>query len=484
MISSSGYDLRQPQVAVRVKYNRIFFVLIATIGILLRLYNINVEFHQDELFSVQAASPALAHVLCNALQDSTHPPLHLVLLHIWMRIWGNSEVSARALSILASALFLLLLYRLALRWMRAPSALFVLLLCAVSPYFVYYGQLARPYSLAMLLSTLSIYLLYKSQDESANSRYKILYGVSCAAVMYTQYIGVFILVPQFAALALPPSRTKRPLLLYGLGGMLSILPWLLLSVRENFHMQGLEDRIGWLQQSTLFNLADFFVHIPGPLPGSIPRSTSVFVLLSALVILPISWKCKPDVRKQYLLIAILAFFGPIVAFVISRYASISIWSPRQLVGPAIFFIVLLGFGIDLHQRWLRGLLASLLVGWCIIALPAELSLSRQPPWRAIVNLLQQKCPNCDVFMQEGWIMVDPLRHYLQREVHTVEDYTSRVDKTKPIVFLCRPAYCDHMPALERYMKLEESQSVHWKDQATQYTTLQIYFFAPRLWRET
>jgi uncharacterized membrane protein len=461
-----------------MKYSRIFCVLIVTVGVLLRLYNINVEFHQDEVFSVQAASPALAHVLRNALQDSTHPPLHLVLLHIWMRLWGHSEVSVRALSILASALFLLLLYRVALRWMRAPSALCILCLCAVSPYFVYYGQLARPYSLATLLITLSLYLFYKSQDASAHSRYKILYGVSCAVVMYTQYMGALILVPQCAALAFPPSRTKRTILLYGLGGMVSILPWLLLSMRENFHMQGLEERIGWLQRPTLSELPGFFANILGPLP--FPGRTSVFVLLSALVLLPISVKGKPNVRQPCLLIAVLAFFGPIMAFVISRSTPISIWFARQMIGPAIFFIILLGFGLDLHSRWLRGLLAALLVGWCMVALPAELAQSRQPPWRAIVALLQQKCPNCHVLMQEGWNFVDPLRYYSHRDVHTVEDYTSSLDKTKPVVFLCRPVNCDRLQDLERQVTLVESQSVHWKAQATQYTTFQIYFFTPRL----
>src|SRR5262249_29094687 len=170
----------------------------------------------------------------------------------------------------------------------------------------------------------------KRQDASANSRYSLLYGVSCAAVMYTQYMGAFSLVPQCAALAFPPSRRKRPALLAGLGGLVSILPWLLLSMRENFHRQGLEDRIGWLQRPTFSDLPGFFVDILGPLP--LPRRTSVYVLLSALVLLPICVKGKPNVRPPYLLITVLAFFGPLVAFVISRAAPISIWFARQMVG--------------------------------------------------------------------------------------------------------------------------------------------------------
>jgi uncharacterized membrane protein len=95
-----------------------FYILIVSLGILLRLYDINNEFAQDELFSVQIASASFGHLLTAALADSTHTPLHLILLHLWLRLWGISEVSARALSVVASGLFLLLLYRVALRWMR------------------------------------------------------------------------------------------------------------------------------------------------------------------------------------------------------------------------------------------------------------------------------------------------------------------------------------------------------------------------------
>ena len=451
-------------------------MLIVLFGVLLRVWNIGTEFYQDELFSVQAASASLAHVLQVAQEDSPHPPFHLVLLHLWMRLWGSSEVSARALSVLASALFLPLLYRLALRWMCASAALIVLFLCAVSPFFVYYGQQARPYALATLLSTCSVYLWEKSQDEPAQRLYPILYGGSCAAVVYTQYMGVFILVPPLVAVAFAPSRAPRTLLLYGLGGMLAIIPWLLV-VGGHLHPHALDEKFGWIPRPTLFHLARFFVDILGPLP--IRGSTSVFVLLSALVISPISVKPGPSVRPPFVLLASLAFCGPIVAFLLSRSSPLSLWAARQLIGPALFFVVLLGFGLSRHRRWLGGLLASLLVLWAAAALAAELPHQRHIPWRAIVHFVQQHCPDCDVVMEEAsWNFTDALRYYSHKDVHDAEAYTRRGDTTKPVAFLCRPVHCDRLHDIASHRQLIASQRMHWKTQATPYTTMQIYLFAP------
>ena len=451
-----------------------FYILIVGLGILLRLYQIDNEFAQDELFSVQIASASFGHLLTAALADSTHTPLHLILLHLWLRLWGISEVSARALSVVASGLFLLLLYRVALRWMREESALVVLILCAASPFFVYYGQFARPYALVPLWLTLSIYFLYKSQDDPSNQLYKIVYGVSCAAVVYTQYIGVFVLIPQFVALALSRERVQRTLLLYGLGGMLSILPWLLLSIGENFQPQGLEERIGWLPRPTLFALPAFFVDVLWPLRiRGIPR---VFVLLSTSILLPIIVKSGERVWQQFMLLASIAFLGPIIILILSRSSPLSIWAPRQMIGSACFFVVLLGFGLNLHRRWLGYLLASVLVGGCIATLPTELSYDRNPPWREIVSVVQQKCPDCDVVVEGGgWTFLDPLRYYSHREVHAVEDYKNRLDKTKPIAFLCRPVQCESLQDIAYHAKIRESRSMAWYTGGP-YHTFQIYFF--------
>jgi mannosyltransferase len=165
-------------------------LLIVLLGIFLRLYQIDYDFDVDELFTVNAVSGTFSHLIDVSIQDRNHPPLHNFVLFLWIKAFGNSEVSVRVVSVLASAVFLFFLHRVALRITTGFGALFVVLLGAISPFFVFYGQQARTYSLVTCFAILSVYLLMRSQEEPNAPRWKILYGISCAALVHSQYMGV------------------------------------------------------------------------------------------------------------------------------------------------------------------------------------------------------------------------------------------------------------------------------------------------------
>src|SRR5262245_55102824 len=110
-------------------------LLIIFLGVCLRLYQIHYNLDGDEIFSVHAASGSFAHVIEVSIQDRPHPPLHYILLYVWIKAFGSSEISVRLLSVLVSVVFLVILYRLALRLTSGISTLFVILICAVSPFF-------------------------------------------------------------------------------------------------------------------------------------------------------------------------------------------------------------------------------------------------------------------------------------------------------------------------------------------------------------
>lgn len=90
-------------------------LLIIFLGVFLRLYQISYSLDGDEIFSVQTATGSFSHVIEASIQDRPHPPLHNILLYLWINAFGNSEISVRLLSVLASAVFLVVLYRLSLR---------------------------------------------------------------------------------------------------------------------------------------------------------------------------------------------------------------------------------------------------------------------------------------------------------------------------------------------------------------------------------
>jgi 4-amino-4-deoxy-L-arabinose transferase-like glycosyltransferase len=449
------------------------FLTILALGVVLRVYQINYEFHYDEVFSVEAASGNFSHIIETTFLDRTHPPLYPVLLHGWIKLWGHSEVSVRLLSILASVGFLIIVYRLASRWMPEGSALFVVLVCAISPFFVYYGRWARPYSLAAFLSVLSVYLLLKSQEDP-KPLWPILYGLSCALLVYTQYLAAFVLLPQFAFLGFSALRDKRSrtLLFAGLIGASSIVFWLAF-LGENLRPEALNAKIDWLPVPSLYGLLRVYTVLFGDFKLSL--IITFYLLLMAAVAAPIFLRYKTLDRKTLFLVASIALLGPILAFVVSRYGPVSIWLARQLIGPAVFFICLLGIALSLHRRAVAMILGGIIVAWCGLGLP--FSFPDHPAWRTIVNLVDQRCPGCDV-MVEGELTLRPIRFYAGRNVLDADQYANGFNSHNRVAFLCRPVRCETLKSLATGYNVKHIERIQWKGTESVYDTIDVYSLSP------
>ncbi|MEZ4580500.1 MAG: glycosyltransferase family 39 protein [Caldilineaceae bacterium] len=82
----------------------------------------------------------------------------------------------------------------------AAGALWAALFAATSPFFLWYGQEARPYALWALLTLLSTYLLLRATEDAAdapagNSRrgWSVGYVLVLLATLATHYYAVFML---------------------------------------------------------------------------------------------------------------------------------------------------------------------------------------------------------------------------------------------------------------------------------------------------
>jgi mannosyltransferase len=95
-----------------------------------------------------------------------HLPLWVMIMHLWSRLAGQSELTLRLIPALAGVLTVPLVWSL-LRKAR-PNALswriLTALLIALSPTLVYYSQEARMYTLVVLLAVSSVFLLLRYLD--------------------------------------------------------------------------------------------------------------------------------------------------------------------------------------------------------------------------------------------------------------------------------------------------------------------------------
>lgn len=213
---------------------RFWLVLILLLAWALRLTHLDtMSLWWDESLSYERATQNLPTILSNVIQiqkvttRDLHPPLYFVLLHFAVNLFGTSEFGLRVLSAMANLLTIALMFPLVQLLLEKPVlktpgvsetpgvsqhhrrriGLLVVLFAALSPFYVWYSQEARPYALVLLWSVLALYALLKWLHISPRaprafiSPWLILFLAACGLTLVTHYLS-FVLLPFYAAVLL------------------------------------------------------------------------------------------------------------------------------------------------------------------------------------------------------------------------------------------------------------------------------------------
>jgi uncharacterized membrane protein len=171
----------------------------------------------DEAITVANARLPFAEMLDHMRATDIHPPLHYASVLVAMRLLGASEFSVRLPSILAGVLLVPAVFVLARELFDRGTGLIAAGLAAVSPLLVWYSQEARMYALLMLFSVVAIWTQVVAVKRGCRWAW-VLYAMSTAAMIWTQYFAIFqVAVQQLAFAAMLWSRWRdnrsiRPLL--------------------------------------------------------------------------------------------------------------------------------------------------------------------------------------------------------------------------------------------------------------------------------
>lgn len=199
-------------------------------GIALRLVLDRTPLWLDEAQSVAIAAVPLSELTAVLRQDG-HPPLYYAALHLWMGLFGRSDVAVRSLSVVVGVAALAPLALIARRVAGRVAVGPALALGASSPFLVRYSTETRMYALVVLLALSWWLALLRATQRPTVARLAVV-ALLVAAVLYTQYWGLFLL----AAGALPlawravrrdeTARSARLVLAAHAVGAVAFLPWL------------------------------------------------------------------------------------------------------------------------------------------------------------------------------------------------------------------------------------------------------------------
>lgn len=174
---------------------RLLLLAILFIGLFFRIYNLSERsIWLDEGFSIRFAHFALPQILTI---PENHPPLYYLILHWWMKLFGDSEFSIRFLSVIFDFLAMFMIYKIGIRIFgdRRDVGLLSAVLLGLSTFHIAYSQDARSYTLSTLLTLLSMYFFIKLLEERS---YGVLmsYVLFSVLLMYSHIYGLFIIAAQ------------------------------------------------------------------------------------------------------------------------------------------------------------------------------------------------------------------------------------------------------------------------------------------------
>jgi 4-amino-4-deoxy-L-arabinose transferase-like glycosyltransferase len=338
------------------------------------------NFWWDESLSLQRAESPLRLLLPGILvikdgftEQPTidqHPFLLFLLQKGLIALAGNDESVLRFIPAMAATLLVPALYTLGRALARrgvlpGAAAGWVALLAAFSPFLLWYGQEARPYTLWALLAVVSTYLLLIGTEAEHRLRWRRWgYAVTLALYLATHFFAVFLLPVHSAMIygALARRNRRRALL----GALALLIGGALLGAFAAYRLlvQG--------GAGANFQPISLGILLPDLLNafslGLSVRITDVWwldLLFGALLLAGIGWSLRSRAALRaggWIVPACL--LTPIVALMVVNSVQPVYMNARHLsllIGP---FLLLVGAGLAVSAllwRWAAPLLAVLLL---------------------------------------------------------------------------------------------------------------------------
>jgi mannosyltransferase len=361
---------------------RATLAVLCAVAALLRLLPSGHDLRLDEAQSIAVAS----HPVLGGAQPSlfvttaadVHPPLYLLMLHGWMRLFGTDVDVLRLPSEIAGILCIPALYLLGKALYGRRVGLIAALIGTVSPIWIWHAQEARMYPFVLLLVTLSTWLLITALRTGERLR---LFGFAVASVLavHTHYFALLVLGAQAIHVLLErrrvPRRVTRTALACIAAVLVLLVPWALV-VAANY--RGASDpALGALTLYTpLITLVQLVAgYLTSPVMSQVVAAWPLLVLV-ALGIGVFGGRISSAGRLLWLLLLV-----PVLVAIAVTVAGKPVFSTRYLivVTPALYIMISRALSRalrhDVRATVIALLTAALAAGWMVQGLsvlnPAE-----------------------------------------------------------------------------------------------------------------
>lgn len=368
----------------------------------LRLAIVGDSLNGDELFLFNIVHDrSLGDALSIVRETEKTPPLHFVLVWASAQL-GDPTVWSRVPSLLFGTAMVPLAYVLGVRSVGRVAGVVGAAILALDPFAIFYATENRAYAAVAFLAGLSTLCLLRALD-SRRRRWWGAYGLAVLAVLYTHYVGVFVLLVQALwAFWTRRERIRELIVVHGLI-VLGFVPWLPSYLLQQSHSSDEARRISALAPPSLEYFGSInarallgypFVAL-GDLPGTAWAALGLGVVaLAAIAAAVRGWRARTTRLRLWspiLLMALLALATPVGVAIISLRPGMSFMLMRNLSPSLIAAALIVGWLlVSLRRRAAIPAVAAMLLVLAVGAVKAFDEENRRTPYRDLARFIEAR----------------------------------------------------------------------------------------------
>ena len=312
------------------------------------------SFWRDEAFTYLLAKRNISEIIALTAKDY-NPPLYYILLHLWMRLFGGSEIAVRTLSLIfaLAGIYVCFLFMTNVLRIKKSRSYFYLTLFIINPAINYYAFEGRMYTMFAFLACLSFYFYFRGRKKS--------YLFATILGLYTHYFMIFVIAAQIISDVFQRIDWQSRLKKNYLPVLIAFLPWAVYAVSQKTFLNG----YFWIMSMPFKNI----IGVPAVIYSGYEDKFDVYknslIGLSIIIFLIVGLgflagliRKRRYPKRVFILLLSWSLFIPLIIFIVSFIKPIFL--PRYLISSTIGLILLLIFILESLKVKLKNFFLALI----------------------------------------------------------------------------------------------------------------------------
>ncbi len=386
-------------------------VLILLLGWIVRTHHVETRsLWADEGWTMLLSQGPGMGVITRTLAADQHPPLFFMLFRLWRDVAGDTEFADRYFSVLIGIIAIAGVAHLGRELFSREVGVLAALIFALADLHIDLSQEVRHYGLLAALAVWSsvFYARWWRRPTRAN---RIGYVLTSLALLYTHYLGGFVLIVQAIHLLLtvrPWRRWAEGVFLLGAVG-LGFLPWLPVVIDQN--------RIRWTNplyyQNALPNSIQTYHAVRTAVLGHYYGLLGGLVLVGLVYVLYQPSRPRVRLRPAWPVLYLAIWIALVVGVTVTVNENRQFLTVRNFVLIVPPVAVLVGHGLSNLERSARLFMVAVILTVSLTTVDAR---RFYPDWRTVTRHVTTYHLDDEPILMDIWVDDFAVRYYIDHQM--------------------------------------------------------------------